>query len=224
MTASEALLKCGAASLPVNVPEAAQRLGVKMIGYSDFVSLYDFDADYVCRSISYGGFSLMQDGKYVCVINENLCGIARRKWTTAHELGHILSGHISEARQKITKADEKEADRFAAGFLAPLTVLHFCGVSSVLEVEKLCGISRQAAEFRFQELTRLRRYEEEIFRQEMRGAVPRSPESSVFLRGSAELALLIRFAPFITSYIARRSQHDGYENYLSQQVKQPMAI
>lgn len=223
MTASEALLECGADSLPVNVPAAARQFGVKMIEYSDFISLYDVDEDYIYKNISYGGFSMMLDGKYICVINEKLCGKPRRKWTSAHELGHILSGHISAEKQSLTQSEEHEAERFAAGFLAPLTVLNFCGVSSALEIERLCGISRQAAGIRFQELTRLRRSQEEAFRQEMRKPCG-AAEFTGFLWDSTELELFARFQPFITSYIAKRSAHDGYESYLSQLVKQPMAI
>lgn len=224
MTASDALLECGAASLPVNVPAAARHFGVKMIGYSDFISLYDVDADYIYRNISYGGFSLMLEGRYICVINENLCGKARRKWTSAHELGHILSGHISAEKQSLTQSEEREAERFAAGFLAPLTVLNFCGVSSALEVERLCGISRQAAEIRFKELTRLRRSQEEAFRREMREAGSGLAEFAGSLRNEAEYKLLLRFLPFITSYISKRSAHDGYEKYLAQLANQQMAI
>lgn len=223
MTASQALLECGAQSLPVNVPEAAQCLGVKMIGYADFVSLFDFDMNYLYRNISYGGFSTRLDGNFVCVINESLCGKARRKWTSAHELGHVLLGHISERKQSVTLNDEHEADRFAAGFLAPLTVLHFCGVSSALEIESLCGISRQAAEIRYQELSALRRTQEELFRRKMRGADADFGLCG-FLGDSTEMSLLVRFAPFIGSYLARRSAHDGYEKYLLELKKQPMAI
>lgn len=221
MNASDALLECGAASLPVNVPAAARHFGVKMIGYSDFISLYDVDADYIYHNISYGGFSLMLEGRHICVINEKLCGKARRKWTSAHELGHILSGHISAEKQSLTQSEELEAERFAAGFLAPLTVLNFCGVSSALEVERLCGISRQAAEIRFKELTRLRRSQEDAFRREMRGSG--STECNGLLDES-ELRLLLRFLPFITSYLSKRSAHDGYEKYLAQLANQQMAI
>lgn len=87
-----------------------------------------------------------------------------RKWTAAHEVGHLLSGHITDPPMLLTQRQEREADDFAAELLAPLTVLHFCGVSSATEIEKLCGISRQAAEFRFQELSRLRRAQDEVYR------------------------------------------------------------
>lgn len=224
MTASEALLECGAECLPVNVPAAAQRFGVKMIGYSDFVRLYDLDRQYIYENISYGGFSVMLEGSYICVINEELCGAARRRWTSAHELGHILSGHITGDRQCITVNDEREADCFAAEFLAPLTVLHFCGVSSALEVEELCRISHQAAEIRYRDLSARRRLQEEIFRGKMRGSGAEPQAPCGFLGDSTELALLVRFAPFIGSYLAKRSMHDSYEKYLCQLKKQPMAI
>ena len=106
--------------------------------------------------------------------------------------------------------------------LAPLTVLHFCGVSSATEIEKLCGISRQAAEFRFQELSRLRRAQDEVYRLGVRNE-QFSPDC-IFLKTEEQRELFSKFAPFIGSYILSRSRHDDYEKHLIQRSRQPMAI
>lgn len=49
--------------------------------------------------------------------------------------------------------EETQANQFAARILAPACVLHALKVRNAEEIARLCGISRQAAEFR---LARLR--------------------------------------------------------------------
>lgn len=157
MTGTQALLISGQISLPVSVSAVAAAAGIKVIDYATFRAQFENSLDDICRMVSYAGFSMLADGRMVAVLNSQLCYAPRRKWTAAHEVGHLLSGHITDPPTLLTQQQEREADDFAAELLAPLTVLHFCGVSSATEIEKLCGISRQAAEFRFQELSRLRR-------------------------------------------------------------------
>ncbi len=222
MTGTQALLRSGLASLPVSVSAVASAFGIKVIDYMSFHEQFENSLDELFHSVSYAGFSLIADGCMVAVLNSQLCHAPRRKWTAAHEVGHLLSGHITDPPSLLTDAHEKEADRFAAELLAPLTVLHFCGVSSAMEIEKLCGISRQAAEFRYQELTRLRRAQDEIYRLGMRDE--RFQPDCVFLKTEEQRGLFAKFAPFIGSYILSRSRNDGYEKYLIQRARQPMAV
>lgn len=222
MTAIQALLNSGQASLPVSVCAVADSNRIKLIDYAAFRTQFCNSYGEIFREISYAGFSLIIDGRMVAVLNSQLCYAPRRKWTAAHEVGHLLSGHITDPPSLLTSDHEKEADRFAAELLAPLTVLHFCGVSSAMEIERLCGISRQAAEYRFQELTRLRRAQDEIFRLGMRNE--RFAPECVFLKTEEQRELFSRFAPFIGSYILSRSRHDDYEKHLIQRSRQPMAV
>lgn len=221
MTGTQALLRLHTASLPVSVCSAAEKFGIKIVDYAAFVRVYDAYQQEMFRKISYAGFSLKIDGQFICVLNSGLCHRPRRKWTSAHELGHILSGHISEEVAIITREQEREADQFAADLLAPLSVLHFCGVSSAREIERLCGISRQAAELRFNEISRLRRAQDDLFRLSRRSE--HEPDC-LFLRSPEDIMLLQRFLPFISSYINCRCPHDGYEQYLIRKSREPMAI
>ena len=232
MTADQALIRSGANSLPVSVHATADHFGIKIVDYSTFSRVYDISRLELCLTASCGGFSLMTEGRFVCVLNTALCHQPRRKWTAAHEIGHVLCGHIIGERFRPTYEQEQEADRFAAALLAPLTVLHFCGVSSAAEIERLCGISRQAAELRFRELTQMRRQQEDIYRAGLRTDVLLSADEipeftlpeSLFLRRESDRELFLNFSPFISSYISRRSAHDGYEQYLIRKNHQPMAI
>ena len=222
MTGTQAILQSGQASLPISVSAVAAACGIKVIDYASFRAQYENGMDEIFRTVSYAGFSLIADGGMVAVLNSQLCYAPRRKWTAAHEVGHLLSGHITDPPRLLTQAHEREADDFAAELLAPLTVLHFCGVSSAMEIEQLCGISRQAAEYRFQELSRLRRAQDDVYRMGLRNE--RFTPDCIFLRTEEQRELFSRFAPFIGSYILSRSRHDDYEKHLIQRSRRPMAI
>lgn len=232
MTGTQALIQSHTASLPVRVSAIAEHFEIKVVDYAAFSKVYNVDKQELYDRVSCGGFSLVAEGRFFCVLNSGLCHQPRRKWTAAHELGHILSGHISGEPLLHSPCQEREADRFAAELLAPLTVLHFCGVSSAIEIERLCGISHEAAVYRFQELTALRRQQDEIYRCGLRQAVSFTPDEipeytapeSVFLRRDCDRELFMKFSPFIGSYITNRAAHDGYEQYLFRKSREPMAI
>ena len=222
MNGTQVLIKCGISSLPVSVSEVAAHMDIKMTDYAAFRKLFQCSLGELFHKVSYAGFSTVIDGQMVAVLNSQLCYAPRRKWTAAHEVGHLLCGHITDPPALVTDEQEREADSFAAELLAPLTVLHFCGVSSAMEIEKLCGISRQAAELRFQELSRLRRMQDDSYRLGVRQKA--LPAESVFLKSEEERELFYSFVPFIGSYIMSRSRYDDYEKYLIRRARQPMAI
>ena len=137
MTGTQALLISGQISLPVSVSAVAAAAGIKVIDYAAFRAQFENSLDDICRMVSYAGFSMLADGRMVAVLNSQLCYAPRRKWTAAHEVGHLLSGHITDPPTLLTQRQEREADDFAAELLAPLTVLHFCGVSSAKAVRDI---------------------------------------------------------------------------------------
>ena len=215
MTGTQALIRAGAESLPTSIYSLADCFGIKIVTYDEFTRVYDISRQELYASR--GGFSLLTDGRFLCVLNTCLCHQPRRKWTAAHELGHILSGHIVSESSAPTPAQEKEADRFAAEVLAPLPVLHFCGVSSAAEIERLCGISRQAADLYRSGLRNIADFSAD--------EIPEYTEPrSVFLRRDIDRELFVQFSPFISNYISHRAAHDGYEQYLARNSRQPMAI
>ena len=78
----------------------------------------------------------------------------RQRFTAAHELGHILLGHVGE--YELVNRDPSENDNpieqaanvFASRLLAPACVLWACGYKTAEEISKHCGLSIQSAEFR----------------------------------------------------------------------------
>ncbi|MBD5129151.1 MAG: ImmA/IrrE family metallo-endopeptidase [Ruminococcaceae bacterium] len=139
-------------SLPVDPIAAATAVGVKTVSYSDICGVYCRSMEEMYRESRFG-FSFEEDGKSVIAVNENACGLRRRRFTVAHELGHCVLGHVGRGR-KPNGLEERAADRFAAALLAPVSVLRMCGVSSPEETARLCGITITAARLRFSEITR----------------------------------------------------------------------
>lgn len=84
------------------------------------------------------------------------CTPERIRFTVAHELGHIVLGHVSPGgitianREPDPQDDPKEiaANQFAARLLAPACVLWGLDLHTAKEIAQVCRISKQAAEFR----------------------------------------------------------------------------
>lgn len=135
-------------SLPIDPVAAARSLEIKTVSYKTICECYQVTLEELFRK-SLWGFSFLEGEFPVIALNECACGEHRRRFTAAHELGHCVLGHLSGSN---LESAEREANRFAADFLAPLCVLERCGVRSVKEIGRLCGISESAAEIRLREL------------------------------------------------------------------------
>lgn len=98
------------------------------------------------------GLSLRHEGMYL-VLYDELAAPRRLNFTLAHELGHILLGHIGEEGTHL----ECEADAFAAALLCPAVAVRYLEhqVGRSLSAEELYAtfpISREAARRRVSEL------------------------------------------------------------------------
>lgn len=137
------MLDEGICSLPVNVGRLCRSLGISVRQYAG-----EDDSD---------GRSLIIDGRPLILVSRNK-PVPRQRFTAAHELGHILLGHVGRnglVNREPSPGDnplEREANVFASRLLAPACVLWGCGVRSELDIMELCGVSRQSAEFRWQRM------------------------------------------------------------------------
>ncbi len=183
ITLSDIFITAGIKSLPINPMTAAADMGIKVVSYRSMSKNFGKSMEELYRTSSFG-FSFVFENRYCIAVNENCCGECRQRFTVAHELGHCVTG---DPERKLSADErrkaERNADRFAADFLAPLCVLNYCGVKSPGEISSLCGISRQAAEIRFRELTEARR----------RGG---------FLSDAEQRRIVMCFDDFITGYIS----------------------
>lgn len=143
----EILLKENVRELPVNIVELCHKLGIA-------VKYYD-------------KFEQGNDGKCTVINNQPIilvrqdCNLQRKRFTVAHELGHIMLGHVGRyelINREISPSDnpiEQEANVFASRLLAPACVLWGLKVESADEISQICDISLIAAEYRWQRLQKL---------------------------------------------------------------------
>lgn len=141
-SAWQALLDFNVTKLPVSVNSIAKQLGIKVIKNSDIHELQNGER----------GVTLFKDEHWYIVFDDTE-SVPVCRFTVAHELGHILLGHILVSGTKyrtFSKCDEEEqeADMFAARLLAPACVLHELQALSAEQIAKVCNISISAAEVR----------------------------------------------------------------------------
>ena len=94
---------------------------------------------------------LRHRGKHLILYNQDILCSARKRWSVAHEIGHICCRHSSDEAPQ-----ENEANAFASELLVPSVVageLYRRGrLRSPTDLCALFGISSQAACYRFPKL------------------------------------------------------------------------
>lgn len=106
------------------------------------------------------GVSTIVDGQAHILVS-NQCQPARQRFTIAHELGHILLGHVGAYqlvnREPSSKDNpiEQAANVFASRILAPACVLWALDARTPEQIADLCQISYQAACFRAERMALL---------------------------------------------------------------------
>lgn len=91
---------------------------------------------------------------YLIVYDDTINSPERIRWTIAHEIGHIVLGHLVNYevtalnRRGLTKDQygvlETEAHWFAEGILAPNHLINLFGINTSEEISFLCDISKDA--------------------------------------------------------------------------------
>lgn len=85
----------------------------------------------------------------------------RRRFTAAHEIGHVILGHVGKfelVNREPSPDDnpvEQAANVFASRLLAPACVLWGCNVRTAEQIQELCKISQTAAEYRAERMNEL---------------------------------------------------------------------
>ena len=132
-------------ALPVDVVEICRCLGIKVLEHADLAPEVG------------DGLSCVLAGEPYIFIRPGQSR-QRCRFTVAHELGHVLLGHVGKYqlvnREPSPQDDpvEQAANIFAARLLAPACVLWGCRVSSAAEIASLCDISSTAASVRWERM------------------------------------------------------------------------
>ena len=140
------LLQEGIRELPVNVVALCRQMGIRVQHFTPT------DAN--------DGYSTILFGMPRIFVSDQ-CSPERQRFTIAHELGHILLGHVGQADLVNREPDpgdnpiEQEANVFASRLLAPACVLWALDLREPEEIAALCRISYQAARFRAERMALL---------------------------------------------------------------------
>ena len=109
------------------------------------------------------------------ILDNTLAGRARIRFTIAHELGHLLLGHVDQApahtivtpvlfrkSEAELSPEEQAANIFASRLLAPACVLWGLGAQNAEQIAAVCDISQEAASYRMERLRKLYRRNDEF--------------------------------------------------------------
>lgn len=148
------LIDCGVHCLPVKITALCRQMGISIHTYQTSGEILERNRLSELASQT-DGFCVNSDGKYHIFYDSRL-PIPRKRFTLAHELGHIILGHIGKGQYSTRNREpssedmpeETQANQFAARILAPACVLHELRVFTPEQISELCGISIQAARFR----------------------------------------------------------------------------
>ncbi len=110
---------------------------------------------------------LRGEADYLVVYDDRVENYQRVRWTIAHEIGHIVLGHLVSfeatalCRGSLTEKDykvlEREADTFAVNLLAPMTIINrLPSIQTKADIMKLCNLSGEASDNCMEELRLLK--------------------------------------------------------------------
>ena len=188
------ILDMGFTKLPIKVSAICRKLGIQVRSYEKAKKLLKRH-QLEHKTLEIDGFTLGIDGRYTILFNEH-CSIQRNRFTVAHELGHILLGHVPKDGIHITAINrepsskdnplEQQANVFASRLMAPLCVLKSLRINDVKDIAKLCDISETAAQFRFNRLKLINEREQ---------------HKSCYGLSPLEREVLEQFRPYIESHM-----------------------
>lgn len=117
------------------------------------------DAIYRMCGSSSGATQYQPNANRCLIFYNNSQPDGRVLWTKAHELGHVMLGHIHMMGGRHCHYDllEREADFFAWNLLAPMPLMREFGIQNPKQVQRVFGLSKQAADLCFQRYVRWER-------------------------------------------------------------------
>lgn len=136
--------------LPINPYKIKlQNIKIKILSMQDFSRRFNVSLEELTQNGSFNeGYNivLIKNGikKVTILYNEDILSSERKRFTIAHELGHIVLGHNEHSEK-----NEKEADTFASQLLLPHCILEQLvkygkPVTEIYLKEKF-GLSNEAA-------------------------------------------------------------------------------
>lgn len=125
--------------LPISVDYITHELRIKQIRNCDLQK--------PLLSRNQNGLAVLSKGKFYIIYNEK-DDLQERRFTVAHEIGHILLGHLfnTSILSQEKEIREQEADIFATFLLAPVCVIQALKLQTPEEIQSVCNTPYQYAQ------------------------------------------------------------------------------
>lgn len=154
-------------SFPIQPSEIIKLIpNCRYMTYKQFAEMNCCSVNYVakiCQSDSGCCHFDSVNNRYLIIYNDNTSygnTLGRQRWTFAHEIGHVVLNHFPIAAKELLAEDrydpyydnifEHEADFFASTLLSPLALFPVFDIKSAHDARWKFGLSKTAAENRFQ--------------------------------------------------------------------------
>ena len=157
----EILLDCQVHMLPVNVTKVCQCLDVRVLSYQGGKKIITrHGLEQLTKQTD--GFTMLLYRTPIVFFDAS-CSRQRARFTIAHEIGHLVLGHVKYGRVTTINREpspqdslvETMANQFAARLLAPACVLWGLDVHKPMDIARLCDISLASATFRAERMKAL---------------------------------------------------------------------
>lgn len=162
--AAEVLLRLHISALPIALGVISKGLSIPFVSYQRLAKIRNCGIAEVCLAMdSMSGSALKINEKYYVSYNEDMPA-ARKRFTIAHEIGHIVLGHLEKAEVRRLSRDafthpccrafEQDANDFARNLLAPPVAHELQGVQNIAKTSAVFSISKACASVRLSTLRR----------------------------------------------------------------------
>ena len=123
------LRDAGIDSFPVSLKIILRHYGIRLLSYEDFCKEFHCTMETCFAYLGRDGATIEKNGRYLVVYNKHATPQDRKRFTIAHELGHIFHGHHEElgvhtlrrlwVEKSLYEVMEDEANCFARNLLCP---------------------------------------------------------------------------------------------------------
>ena len=123
------LRDAGIDSFPISLKQILRHYHINMLSYEDFCEKYHCTMEACYAFLGRDGATIVKNGRYLIVYNKHATPQNRKRFTIAHELGHIFHGHHEElgvgtlrrlwVEKSLYQVMEDEANCFARNLLCP---------------------------------------------------------------------------------------------------------
>ena len=157
--AIDLMSKLNIKTYPVKICQYIDKLpNCKISTYSEFCTRSNITIENAINQLGSSDAVIIKNkDKYILFYNNFQKNKQRILWSLAHEIGHMILGHLTDSdctissglSKKKYKQYEAEANMFAAELLSNLFILHAFNVNSAEDIASICFLSKEASNNRF---------------------------------------------------------------------------